>query len=205
LRQDYPGVTISTGGEQEEQARFGAALQFNALLALFAIYATLALAFGSYGRPIIILLVIPFGLIGAILGHALLGINLTLLSMFGIIGLAGVTINDSLLILDFAAEAEADGVDPQDAVEQATLSRFRPIVLTTVTTFLGVTPLILEPSVQAQFLIPTAVALGFGVVFVSLLQMILVPALASLYATGRRRLSAPPEPGSPRGPRGAGA
>ena len=180
LEDDYPGLRIRTGGEQEEAGRFGPALAFNFALALFAIYAVLALAFGSYFRPLIVLGVIPFGFVGALLGHAVLGLNLTLLSMFGMIGLAGVIVNDALLIVDFVQERERDGDDPEDAIVEATLSRFRPVVLTTMTTFLGIAPLIFETSVQAQFLIPTAVALGAGVLFASVLQMVLVPAYAAL-------------------------
>ena len=194
---DYPDVTVTPGGEQEESGRFTSALGFNFLMALFAIYALLTLAFSSYVRPLIVLLVIPFGAVGAILGHALLGIDLTLLSMFGIIGLSGVIVNGALLIVDFVIEGLGDGLPAEEAILRATLSRVRPIVLTTLTTFLGVTPLVLETSVQAQFLVPTAVALGFGVVFASVLQMALVPALASLHArianrpAGRGRDPAP--------------
>lgn len=189
LKQDFPGLEVAAGGEQEEAGRFSGALAFNFGLALFAIYAILALAFGSYGRPAIVLLVIPFGALGAVVGHAILGIDLTLLSMFGIVGLAGVIVNDSLLIVDFIQEGEAVGKPEPEAIVDATLSRFRPIMLTTLTTFLGITPLVLETSVQAQFLIPTAVSLGAGVLFVSVLQMVLVPAYAALYAAARRRVT----------------
>lgn len=178
---DYPDVSVTAGGEQEESGRFTSTLAFNFLMAMFAIYAILTLAFASYVRPAIVLLVLPFGAVGAIFGHALLGIDLTLLSMFGIIGLSGVIVNGALLIVDFIIEGEAQGKSSDDAIRDATLSRFRPIILTTLTTFLGVTPLVLETSVQAQFLIPTAVALGCGVLFGSVLQMALVPALASLH------------------------
>ena len=182
LQEDYPDLRVQTGGEQEEAGRFGPALAFNFALALFAIYAVLALAFGSYFRPLIVLGVIPFGFVGALLGHAVLGLNLTLLSMFGVIGLAGVIVNDALLIVDFVQEREAAGEDPRDAIVEATLSRFRAVIMTTLTTFLGIAPLIFETSVQAQFLIPTAVALGAGVLFASILQMVLVPAYAALGA-----------------------
>ena len=188
LEEDYPGLRISTGGEQEESARFGSALALNFGIALFGIYATLALAFGSYLRPLIVLGVLPFGFFGAVLGHVLLGLNLTLLSLFGIIGLSGVIVNGALLIVDFIQTYESDGRDPFEAIIGAALDRFRAIVLTTLTTFFGIAPLILETSVQAQFLIPTAVALGFGILFASVLQMVLVPAYASLYARGRRRI-----------------
>jgi multidrug efflux pump subunit AcrB len=206
LKKDYPSLEVTTGGEQEEAGRFTSSLATNFLMALFGIYAILALAFGSYLRPAIVLLLIPFGLIGAVLGHAMLGLDLTLLSLFGIIGLSGVLVNAALLIVDFILAGEAEGKDPHTAILEATLSRFRPVMMTTLTTFLGISPIILETSVQAQFLIPTAVSLGFGILFVSILQMVLVPAFASIYARGRGALR--PEPaaeGGPSGRRPAGA
>jgi len=123
--------------------------------------------------------VIPFGFLGALLGHAAMGLNLTILSIFGVIGLSGVIVNAALLIVDFIAARQAEGVDAEQAIVDATLSRFRPIMLTTLTTFLGIAPLVLETSVQAQLIIPAGVSLGMGVLFASLLQMILVPAFAA--------------------------
>jgi multidrug efflux pump subunit AcrB len=185
IRRDLPGVTVSAGGEQEESQRFGQALTVNFSLALLAIYAILTLAFGSFTLPLIVIGIIPFGFFGAVYGHWLLGLDLTLLSMFGVVGLAGVIVNDALLIVDYMQERVRAGEDALAAASEATLDRFRPVMLTTLTTFLGITPLILETSVQAQFLIPTAVALGGGVLFVAVLQMVLVPAFASLHARGR--------------------
>ncbi|NNE54094.1 MAG: efflux RND transporter permease subunit, partial [Sulfitobacter sp.] len=185
IEADYPNMRVTAGGEQEEQGRFGPALAFNFVLALFAMYATMALAFGSYFRPLIVLLIVPLGFIGALLGHAALGLNLTLLSIFGVIGLVGVIVNDSLLIVDLIQRAEEEGKDPVEAISESTIRRVRAVTLTTFTTFFSIAPLILEASVQAQFLSPTAVALGFGVLFASVLQMFLVPALASLYAMTR--------------------
>jgi len=182
IRRDYPGVQVQYGGEQEEQARFGPALAQNFALALFAIYALLALAFRSYSRPFLILLTVPFALVGAIAGHALMGLNLTLLSMFGIIGLTGILINASLLLLNEYDALRSEGVDWQTAAPEATARRFRPIFLTTLTTFLGISPLILETSLQAQFLIPTAVSLGFGILVGSAIVLLVVPAYASLSA-----------------------
>ncbi|WP_223425060.1 efflux RND transporter permease subunit [Tateyamaria pelophila] len=182
LSTDYPDVEVSVGGEQEESQRFTSALALNFVLVIFAIYAVLSLAFQSYLRPLVVLLTVPFGMVGAVLGHAALGLDLTLLSMFGVVGLSGVLMNGALLMVDFMREVEQDGAHPLDAVEEAALQRFRAIILTTLTTFLGITPLILETSVQAQFLIPTAVAPGFGVLFASLLQMVLVPAYSSIFA-----------------------
>jgi len=191
LETDLPRLEVTTGGEQEESQRFTGALAFNFALVLFAIYAVLALAFESFTRPLIVLLTIPFGMIGAVFGHAAMGLDLTLLSMFGVIGLSGVVVNGALLMVDFMLAGEADGKAPHDAIEDAALARFRAIVLTALTTFLGIAPLILETSVQAQFLVPTAVSLGFGVLFASALQMVLVPAYAAIHSriplSGRRR------------------
>ncbi len=181
IQEDYPDVIIFQGGEQEEQSRTQAAMQRNFLIAIFAIYALLALAFGSYVQPFVILCIIPFGLIGAILGHALLGLNITLLSLFGIIGLSGVIINDALLMIDFINEDIERGEDRVKAIVENAVGRFRPIILTSITTFLGVTPIILEQSVQAAFLVPTAVSLGFGILIGTAVLMLVVPAAASLH------------------------
>ncbi len=188
IEQDYPDLTVSTGGEQEEAGRFGSSIAANFSLAILAIYAVLALAFSSYLRPLIVLGIVPFGLIGAVLGHAVLGLDLTLLSLFGIIGLSGVVVNGALIIVTFIQQREEEGADWAEAIEDATLDRFRPVLLTTLTTFLGISPLILETSVQAQFLVPTAVSLGFGILFVLVIQMILVPAYASLFSRGKVRM-----------------
>ncbi len=182
LRRDHPSVEVGYGGEQEERARFGPALAQNFALALFGIYALLALAFGSWSRPVLILLTVPFALVGALAGHALLGLNLTLLSMFGIIGLTGVLINASLLLLNEYGDLLDEGWDWQDAIPEAVARRFRPIFLTTLTTFLGISPLILETSLQAQFLIPTAVSLGFGILVGSVLVLLVVPSYAAVAA-----------------------
>jgi multidrug efflux pump subunit AcrB len=118
---------------------------------------------------------------GALVGHAMLGMNLTLLSMFGVIGLSGVIINNSLMVISFINDRLSEGDDPVKAVIESTLERFRAILLTTLTTFLGVTPIILETSVQAQFLVPTAVSLGFGIIIGTSVLIFTLPALAVLH------------------------
>jgi multidrug efflux pump subunit AcrB len=143
-------------------------------------YALLAVPFGSYIQPLIVMAAIPFGVIGALLGHLLLGIPVGLLSLFGIIGLSGVVVNDSLVMIDFINEQRRSGAGPLDAIVDGAKQRFRPIMLTSVTTFLGVAPLVFERSLQAQFLIPMAASLAFGIVFATAILMILVPALAVL-------------------------
>ncbi len=183
LETEVPSVRIGVGGEQEEQRRFGAALGQNFALALFWMFAILALAFQSFTKPILMLATIPFGLIGALGGHALLGLNLTLLSMFGIIGLSGILINTSVLILNEYETRRRDDPDKSraDAIADAVVSRTRPIFLTTLTTALGITPLVLEQSLQAQFLIPTAVSLGFGILVGAIFVLLVMPALISLH------------------------
>lgn len=174
----FDGLSISLSGNQEEQAKTAPAIARNFLLAMMLIYTLLALSFKSYSQPIIVMLAIPFGFMGALVGHAVLGMNMTLLSMFGVIGLSGVIINNSLMVISFVNDRLATGEDPVQAVIESTLERFRAILLTTLTTFLGVTPIILETSVQAQFLVPTAVSLGFGIIIGTSVLIFALPALA---------------------------
>jgi multidrug efflux pump subunit AcrB len=184
LAQQLPGLKYDFGGEQREQRRTLPVLGRNFIVALFAIYALLAIAFRSYVQPIIIMAAIPFGAIGAILGHLILGINLTLPGIFGIVGLAGVIVNGALVMIDFINEEQANGKSPRAAIVDGAKARFRPIMLTALTTFLGVFPLIIERSTQAQFLVPVACSIGFGVLFGTAVQMLLVPALATIQADG---------------------
>ena len=149
-------------------------------IALFVIYALLALVFRSYIQPIVVMFAIPLGLVGAVAGHYIIGIPLTILSVFGIIGLAGVVINNSLVMVDVYNEHIRNGVPVRDAVIRGTKERFRPIFLTSATTFLGVYPLTMETSLQAQFLIPLAVSIGYGVLFGTVLIILCVPALFML-------------------------
>ncbi|MBT8488244.1 MAG: efflux RND transporter permease subunit [Gemmatimonadetes bacterium] len=178
LRDRHPDVTFSLGGERAEQDDTFASLGRGFLLALLGIFALLAIPLNSYVQPLVIMSAIPFGIIGALLGHALVGVPVGLFSLFGIIGLTGVVVNDTLVFMDFVNEERGNGTSLEDALLSAARARFRPIFLTSVTTFLGISPLIFERSVQAQFLAPTAVSLGFGILFATLLIMIVVPALA---------------------------
>lgn len=186
LRQDIDGLRVEVGGEQQEQGRTTPALARNFALAMIVVYGILALAFQSFTRPFLVLVIVPFGIVGALFGHWLLGLNLTLLSLFGVIGLSGILINGGLLINDFVLEQQRDGADPFDAIVDSTVARFRPILLTTLTTFLGIFPLIMESSVQAKFLIPTAVSLAFGVLVGALILIFLMPALCALYTRGAK-------------------
>ena len=172
---DYPGVTYSLEGEQRDQSEALSSLRIGFLLALLIIYALLAIPFRSYIQPLLVMGVIPFGIVGAIWGHVIMGINLTILSFFGIVALTGVVVNDSLVLVDFINRLRASGHSVREAIREAGKARFRPIILTTVTTFAGLTPLLLERSLQARFLIPMAVSLAFGVVFATFITLILVP------------------------------
>ena len=177
LDEQYPGLIVEFGGEQRTQGNAGSALGKSFAMALLVIYGLLALIFRSWVQPVIVMAAIPLGLIGAVAGHLLVGIPLGLLSIFGIIGLSGVVINNSLVMIDLYNEYLGRGYSTRNAVIQGTKDRFRPILLTSLTTFLGVYPLIMETSSQAQFLIPLAVSIGYGVLFGTLIIVLTIPAL----------------------------
>ena len=172
----YPGLNFSLEGQQREQGDMLSNLGRGFLLALLLIYTLLAVPLKSYSQPLIIMSAIPFGFIGAVLGHLIMGLDLTILSMFGIVALAGVVVNDSLILVDYINRSRRAGNSLVDSVERAGVARFRPILLTSLTTFGGLTPLLLEKSLQAQFLIPMAVSLAFGVMFSTGVILLLVPA-----------------------------
>lgn len=190
LQADYPQLQYTFGGEQEEQAETFGELGIAFLFALMAIYALLAIPFRSYVQPLIIMAVIPFGIIGALIGHMILGLQLVVLSIFGIIALSGVIVNGSLVMIDFINENLRNGMPIEEAIIKGAKSRFRPIMLTSLTTFLGVAPITFETSLQAQFLIPMSASLGFGVLFGAFILQLLIPALALLEHRGKRRLGA---------------
>jgi multidrug efflux pump subunit AcrB len=183
-----PGFRYAMGGEQGEQGKTLPALAKNFVLAVFCMYALLALAFRSYVQPLIVLVSIPFGLVGAVIGHLTMGLSMGLTSLFGIIGLAGIIVNGSLVLIDFINEQKQRTADTAEAIVQACMSRFRPILLTAITTFLGIFPLIIERSIQAQFLIPLAVSIGVGVLIGTALQMLLTPALVMALEDFQKRL-----------------
>lgn len=173
----YPGLKMELEGEQEDKTEAMQALGFGFLLCLFAIYALLAIPFKSYSQPLIIMTSIPFGIIGAVIGHVVMGYELSVISMFGIIALAGVVVNDSLILVHTANRNRRAGRATFDSVFKASVRRFRPIVLTSLTTFLGLAPMIFETSLQARFLIPMAISLGFGILFATGIALILIPCL----------------------------
>lgn len=172
----YPGLSYSFEGERREQQETMGGLARGFMLAIFMIYALLAIPFRSYIQPVIIMSAIPFGLVGAVWGHVIMGLDLTILSMFGIVALTGVVVNDSLVLVDFINRKRGEGIPLHTAVREAGVVRFRPILLTSLTTFAGLSPLLLEKSVQAKFLVPMAVSLGWGVLFATFITLMLVPA-----------------------------
>jgi len=175
LKDHYTGLRYNMEGEGKEQKESMADVMRGFLIALFAIYALLAIPFRSFTQPLVVMSAIPFGFVGALLGHLIMGLNLSILSLFGMVGLAGVVVNDSLVLIDAANRLRAEGADAQDAVTRAGAMRFRAILLTSLTTFAGLMPMILEKSLQAQFLIPMAVSLGFGVLFATGITLLLIP------------------------------
>ncbi|KLU07449.1 Acriflavin resistance protein [Rhodopirellula islandica] len=176
LREDFPGITWSFEGSDAEMRQATASLWGSFGLALAVIYSLLAIAFRGYVQPLIVLVAIPFGVVGAIIGHIMLGYDLSLVSLMGVIALSGVVINDSLIMIDYA-NRHRKGQSAFDAISQAGLRRFRPIMLTTLTTFGGLMPLIFEDSLQAQYIIPMAISLGFGILFATGIILVLVPCL----------------------------
>ena len=176
LRADYPGLTWSFEGSQADMRESTNSLWSGFSMAMLIIYALLAIAFSSYSQPIIVLSAIPFGIVGAVIGHILLGYDLSVVSLMGVIALSGVVVNDSLIMIDYAnKQRETSSV--YEAIHEAGLRRFRPIMLTTLTTFGGLTPIILETSSQAEYLIPMAISLGFGIVFATSIILVIVPCL----------------------------
>ncbi|WP_262710390.1 efflux RND transporter permease subunit [Mangrovivirga cuniculi] len=176
LRADFPGITWSFEGSQADMRESTEALWSGFLIAMMVIYALLAVALNSYSQPLIVMLAIPFGIVGAVIGHILLGYNLSLVSLMGVIALSGVVVNDSLIMIDHANKNRGD-LKVYEAIRDAGVRRFRPIILTTLTTFGGLTPIILETSRQAYQLIPMAISLGFGIIFATSIILVIVPCL----------------------------
>jgi len=175
LLKNYPGVRYSLEGEQREQRESMRSLQTGVVFVLFVIYSLLAIPFRSYVQPLIVMGVIPFSLVGAILGHMIMGMNLSVMSLMGMLALMGVVVNDSLVLVDYINRRRRESIDLHTAISKAGVARFRPILLTSLTTFVGLAPLMLEKSTQAQFLIPMAISLGFGILFATLVTLLLVP------------------------------
>lgn len=192
LAREFPGLQFRFGGEQRERNESLASLWVNFAIAMMAIYGLLAVQFRSYAQPAIVMSAIPFGLVGATLGHLVMGFNLSILSMFGIVALAGVVVNDSLIMIDLINRERIEGVSLAQILRDCATRRFRPIMLTTLTTFLGLLPMITEKSLQARFLIPMAISLAFGVVFATCITLLLVPSLYMILEDLKRGLLGTP-------------
>jgi multidrug efflux pump subunit AcrB len=177
LSNDYPNLAYSIEGEQREQRESMGGMAKGFLVALFALFALLAIIFKSYAHAVIVLIAIPFGIVGAIGGHILMGFGMSFVSIMGMVALAGVVINDNILLISTANEYRGEGMTAREAAAQAPTRRFRPVLLTSVTTFLGLAPMIFETSVQARFMIPMALSLGFGILFATFITLVLVPSL----------------------------
>ncbi|MGD8962849.1 MAG: efflux RND transporter permease subunit [Desulfobacterales bacterium] len=193
LQKKYSGLTYSFEGRQADRRESMRSLMIGLMMALIVIYAMLSLPFNSFIQPVIIMLCIPFGIVGAVIGHLIMGYSLSVMSMFGVVALSGVVINDSLVLINFSNQNRKTGMTGPEAVLGAAIQRFRPIMLTTLTTFGGLTPMIFETSRQARFLIPMAVSLGFGIVFATVITLLLVPCFYTVVedlrqVTGRRDL-----------------
>ncbi len=197
----YPNLTYAMGGQQQDQAETFSVLGGNFILAMVAVFALLAIPFGSYLQPLVVMTAIPFGFVGAVLGHLLLGYDLSVISMMGIVALSGIVVNDSLVLVHAVNGFRDEGMTTWQAVTAGVTRRFRPILLTSLTTFFGLMPMILETSVQARFLIPMAISLGFGVMFATGITLVIVPCLyliledvIGLRDALRRRMTGEPAP-----------
>ena len=200
---DFPGLTYSFEGESRRSRESLAALGSGFIMALFGIFALLAVPFKSYIQPVVVMVAIPFGAVGALIGHVIMGYDASLISMMGVVAVSGIVVNDSLVMVHAANELRAEGLAPHQAILQAGMRRFRPILLTSLTTFFGLAPMIFETSVQARFLVPMAVSLGFGVLFATYVILLLVPAVYMAVEDlrgllERREVPAPPEVGGER-------
>ena len=177
LKKKYPELQVGHSGQAQAEEEFIAEVMSLYVIALFIMYALIAVAFHSYWLPLLIMTAIPFGFMGAVYAHLAFGISMAMFSFFGIGAAAGVVVNDNLVLVDYIEKLRGRGADAVDAVIEAGVNRFRPIMLTTVTTFIGLLPIMMERSTDAQFLKPAVISLAFGVLFALFVTLFLVPAL----------------------------
>ncbi len=189
LMKKYPGLSWSYEGRQADFREGNASLGMGFVFALLMIYVLLAIPFRNYTQPLIVMVSIPFGVIGAVIGHIIMGYNLSIMSLMGIVALSGVVVNDALILIDFINTKTAAGMDAVEAIHAAGVRRFRPILLTTLTTFGGLAPMIFETSRQARFMIPMAISLGYGILFSTAITLLLVPSLCLIREDIGRLLS----------------
>jgi len=178
----HPGVSIDLEGEEKETKKTLFSLLRGFVIGMCIVFLLLSFVFKSFIEPLIVMLAIPFALIGAIAGHMLLGIDWTMPSMVGFVSLAGIVVNDSIVLVTFIKLRQAEGKGIFEAVHEAGMQRFRPVFLTSATTVAGLTPIILETSLQAQFLVPMAVSISFGLMFATVVVLVLVPCLYGILA-----------------------
>ena len=202
LTRDFPGLTYSFEGHQADMRESMSSLYSGFALAMLGVFALLAIPFGSYSQPAIVMVSIPFGVVGAVLGHLIMGYSLSVMSMMGIVALSGVVVNDSLVLIVYANELRQRGLPPLEAVRTAGIRRFRPILLTTLTTFGGLAPMIFETSMQARMMIPMAISLGFGILFATGISLLIVPCLYVIVEDAknlvrRRKAGEVPPPAEP--------
>lgn len=181
LMKKYPGISVRWEGQQEQSRESVGSLMVGFAVAITAMFVLLVLQFRSYFQPLLILAIIPFGMVGAVWGHALMGIPLTLFSMFGLVALAGVVVNDSIVLIDFINQRVREGLPLRQALLESGTRRFRPVLLTSLTTIAGLLPLLMEKSFQAQLLIPMATSLAFGLMMATALVLFMVPILYNVY------------------------
>ncbi len=182
------GVSASFEGKASDQTETLTDMKHGLLLALALIYLVLAWVFASYGWPLVIMTAIPFGVIGAVVGHYVMGIDLTILSLFGLFGLSGIVVNDSIILVTFYKRLRDEGLAVREAIIEAACQRLRAVLLTSMTTIAGLTPLLFETSLQAQFLIPMAVSISFGLAFATVLVLIVIPSQLAIYEATVERL-----------------
>ena len=188
LTRDYPGLSYQWEGRQADMSEGMQSLFIGFIFAMLGIYAMLAIPFKSYSQPLIVMVAIPFGIIGAVIGHMIMGYSLSMMSMMGIVALSGVVVNDSLVLIDYANQSQKNTtLSAFEAIHQAGIRRFRPIMLTTLTTFGGLAPMIFETSRQARFMIPMAISLGFGILFSTVITLMIVPCLYMLLDDAKQR------------------
>ncbi|MFC1850309.1 efflux RND transporter permease subunit [candidate division CSSED10-310 bacterium] len=188
FQEKYPDLTYSLEGEHRETGESMNSLVKNYIIALIAIFVMLGVIFKSYIQPLIVMVSIPFGIIGAVIGHLIMGYNLSVISMLGITALSGVVLNDSLILIDYANRKRREGLAAREAIVAAGVRRFRPIILTTLTTFFGLAPMIFETSFQARILVPMAISLGYGILFATMIILLLVPSIYLIFEDIRKLL-----------------
>ena len=174
---DYPNLMYNLEGTTRDTEESMASMRSAMIFGLILIFSVLAIPFRSFLQPFVVMSVIPFGIIGAMIGHLLFGFNFSMISLFGMVALTGVVVNDSLVMIDFINRSRREGVPLTEAIMISGVRRFRPIIMTSFTTFFGLVPMIMEKSLQARFLVPMALSLGFGVLFATGITLLLIPTL----------------------------